>query len=356
MKHSRRVLASLFITVLTFFTSCNPDDRLEPIGLGNELPTALEFKDIKEQALENHIQNFQFDGSDGSITLTSEHGVQISINTNCLTLNGNPVTGTIDLEYVELFEKGNMLTTNKPTMGEKPNGDKAMLLSGGEFLLEATQNGVAIETNCNIQLIVPNSLTGGADPAMTLWEGNIDEEDNLAWDEVEDATGQGGVFVEGGEYYAFLGQFGWSNIDRFYNDPRPKTLIQAQAPVGYNFTNSAMYLSYDGEDTGLASLDTYDGGTNLFSEHYGQIPIGLECHVIFATEDNGTWRYAVKAVTIAADHIITFDFSETALATEAEIITMKKIKTKEKRVKLAIVFFILIAILLNLVKLIVFDS
>ncbi|WP_313791515.1 hypothetical protein [Lacinutrix neustonica] len=193
---------------------------------------------------------------------------------------------------------------------------------GGEFLLEATQNGIAIETNCDIQLVVPHSLTGGADAAMTLWEGTIDAEDNLDWDRVGDATGQGGVFVEGGAYYAFLGQFGWSNIDRFYNDPRPKTLIKAQAPVGYNFTNSAIYLSYDGEDSGLASLDTYDGTLNLFSEHYGQIPIGLECHVIFATEDNGIWRYAVKAVTIVADDIITFDFSETALVTESEFINI----------------------------------
>ena len=318
MKTLKTIFGTLVVS-LALFTSCETNDDVDVI-ISNPAPSAQDFTNIKQQALENQTQNFQFDGKDGNITLTSTKGVQININTNCLTLNGDPVTGTIDLEYVELFEKGTMLSTNKPTMGILPNGDKAMLLSGGEFFLEATQNGAAIDVNCNIQLIVPNALTGGADPAMTLWNGTIDAEDNLAWDEVDNATGQGGFFVEGGEYYAFIGEFGWSNIDRFYNDPRPKTLIQAQAPVGYNFTNSAMYLSYDGEDTGLASLDTYDGTLNLFSEHYGQIPIGLECHVIFATEDNGIWRYAVKAVTIVADDIITFSLNETALATEAEFI------------------------------------
>ncbi|APY01418.1 hypothetical protein [Lacinutrix venerupis] len=322
MKNLKTVFASLFITGLALLTSCDPNESAE-ISQEVKIPPTMEaFQNIREQALENNTQTFQFDGNDGNITLTSDNGVQININTNCLTLNGNPVSGTVDLKYVELFEKGNMLTTHKPTMGELPNGDKALLISGGEFLLEATQGGIALNTNCNIQLVVPNSLTGGADPAMTLWEGTIDNEENLTWDEVEDATGQGGVFVEGGEYYAFLGQFGWSNIDRFYNDPRPKTLIKVQAPVGYNFTNSAIYLSYDGEDSGLASLDTYDGTLNLFSEHYGQIPIGLECHVIFATEDNGVWRYAVKPVTIAADDIITFNFNETALATEAEFVNI----------------------------------
>ncbi|RLJ61454.1 hypothetical protein CLV86_2474 [Lacinutrix venerupis] len=322
MKNLKTVFASLFITGLALLTSCDPNESVE-ISQEVKIPPTMEaFQNIREQALENNTQTFQFDGNDGNITLTSDNGVQININTNCLTLNGNPVSGTVDLKYVELFEKGNMLTTHKPTMGELPNGDKALLISGGEFLLEATQGGIALNTNCNIQLVVPNSLTGGADPAMTLWEGTIDNEENLTWDEVEDATGQGGVFVEGGEYYAFLGQFGWSNIDRFYNDPRPKTLIKAQAPVGYNFTNSAIYLSYDGEDSGLASLDTYDGTLNLFSEHYGQIPIGLECHVIFATEDNGVWRYAVKPVTIVADDIISFNFNETALATEAEFVNI----------------------------------
>ncbi|MGB1210418.1 MAG: hypothetical protein ACPG41_03290 [Lacinutrix venerupis] len=322
MKNLKTVFASLFITGLALLTSCDPNESVE-ISQEVKIPPTMEaFQNIREQALENNTQTFQFDGNDGNITLTSDKGVQININTNCLTLNGNPVSGTVDLKYVELFEKGNMLTTHKPTMGELPNGDKALLISGGEFLLEATQGGIALNTNCNIQLVVPNSLTGGADPAMTLWEGTIDNEENLTWDEVEDATGQGGVFVEGGEYYAFLGQFGWSNIDRFYNDPRPKTLIKAQAPVGYNFTNSAIYLSYDGEDSGLASLDTYDGTLNLFSEHYGQIPIGLECHVIFATEDNGVWRYAVKPVTIVADDIISFNFNETALATEAEFVNI----------------------------------
>ncbi|WP_452601125.1 hypothetical protein [Pontimicrobium sp. MEBiC06410] len=315
MKTLKTIFGILFLSIL--FTSCQTSDDSDIIT-SNPVPSAQDFSNIRQQALENQTQNFQFDGSDGNITLTSTKGVQININTNCLTLNGNPVTGTIDLEYVELFEKGNMLSTNKPTMGTLPNGDKAMLLSGGEFFLEATQNGAAIDINCNMQLVVPSSLTGGADPAMTLWNGTIDAEDNLTWNEVEDVTGQGGVFVEGGEYYAFLETFGWTNIDRFYNDPRPKTLIQAQAPDGYNYTNSAIYLSYDGEDSGLASLDTYEAG--LFSEHYGQIPIGLECHVIFATEDDGIWRYAIKAVTIEANDIITFTLGETTLATEAEFI------------------------------------
>jgi len=319
MKNLKTIFGTLLMT-LTLLTSCETkDDGDNDFNNAVDIATAQEFKNIKDIALDNLTQNFSFNADDGNITLTSANGVQININGNCLTLNGNPVTGQVQLEYLELFEKGNMLTTNKPTMGTLPNGDKTLLISGGEFFIEATQNGSALDTTCGLQLIIPASLTGGADPLMSLWEGEIDAEDNLTWDEVEDATGQGGVFVEGSEYYGLLQGFGWSNVDRFYSDPRPKTLIQVQAPIGYNFTNSAVYLSYDGEDAGLAALDTYDGTLNLFSEHYGQIPIGLECHVIFVTEDNGIWRYAIKPVTIVANDIITFTMDDTTTGTEATL-------------------------------------
>ena len=72
---------------------------------------------MREEALLSATQNFQFDASAGSVTVTSDKGVSLTLNTNCLTLNGNSVSGTIDLEYVEIFDGGNMIVTNKPTMG-----------------------------------------------------------------------------------------------------------------------------------------------------------------------------------------------------------------------------------------------
>ncbi|WP_397363758.1 hypothetical protein [Olleya sp. R77988] len=322
MKTLKTIFGTLFMTTL-LFTSCDPQDNDNDSNYQITPATAQEFKNLKENALANHTQNFNFNAEDGNVTFNSANGVQININGNCLTLNGNAVTGNVEIEYVELFDKGSMLTTNKPTMGELPNGDKALLISGGEFFVEATQNGTPLDTNCGLQLIIPANLTGSPDPAMTLWEGDIDAEDNLTWDEVDPATGQGGgVFTEGDNYYGLLEGFGWSNVDRFYSDPRPKTQIQVQPPVGYHNLNSSVYLSYDGEDTGLAALDTYDGNLNIFSEHYGQIPIGLECHVIFVTEDNGVWRYAIKPVTIVANGTIVFTLGETTTGTEASLTTL----------------------------------
>lgn len=322
MNTNFKKLGVLFLLVITF-VSCDNSD-----GDDNNLvlpPTAAAFKSISSKGVKSSTQNFTITAGTGVVTITSAKGVKLNINGDCLTKNGVAVTGAVDIEYIELFDKGTMLITNKPTMGIKADGKKNLLISGGEFFIKATQGGVELKTSCTMNLIVPAALTDGLDNAMTLWNGTIDDKGELAWKENKpnaDGTngGKGGVQGEGNNYYVTFGNFGWTNVDRFYSDPRPKTTLLADAPDGYDNNNSAVYLSYDGEGTNaLAKLDTYTAA-GLFSEHYGQIPIGLKCHVIFVTEDNGQWRYAIKAVTVAANDVYTFTLAETTVGTEAQLV------------------------------------
>ncbi|WET04943.1 hypothetical protein P0R33_11505 [Flavobacterium sp. YJ01] len=307
----------LLIVAMTTFASCDNTD-------GNDIklspPTAAAFKSINEKGVKRNTQNFTMTAGNGVVTLTSAKGVKLYINGDCLTKNGNAVTGQVDIEFIELFDKGNMLVTNKPTMGIMPDGKKNLLISGGEFFIKATQGGVELKTSCSLSMIVPTALTDGYDNLMTLWTGVIDEDGELAWKDARGADGKGGVQGEGNNYYVTFGNFGWTNVDRFYSDPRPKTTILVDVPEGYDNTNSAVYLSYDGEgNNALAKLDTYTAA-GLFSEHYGQIPVGLACHIIFATEDNGNWRYAIKGVTTAANAVYTFTLAETTVGTEAQLV------------------------------------
>lgn len=311
----------LLILAMAAFASCDNSDG-EDIKLSP--PTSAAFKSISEKGVKRNTQNFTMTAGNGVVTLTSAKGVKLYINGDCLTKNGNPVTGQVDIEYIELFDKGNMLVTNKPTMGITTDGKKNLLISGGEFFIKATQGGVELQTSCSMNMIVPTALTNGLDNLMTLWTGVIDEDGNLAWREAKanaDGTdGKGGVQGELNNYYVTFGKFGWTNVDRFYHDPRPKTTLLVDVPDGYNNTNSAVFLSYDGEGkNALAQLDTYTP-EGLFSEHYGQIPIGLACHIIFATEDNGNWRYAIKGVTISANAVYNFTLAETTVGTEAQLV------------------------------------
>lgn len=293
------------------------------------VPTQAQFANIREVALLNQTQNFTMTAGTGLVTLTSTKGVQIKINGNSLTKNGNPVTGSIDVKFIEIFDKGTMLVTNKSTMGLLPNGNQSILKSGGEFYVNATQGGVQLVSTGTIQLVVPSNLSSTAiDNTMIFWTGETADPENIVWK--RDVFGTGGPVggTQGGAvgfnqiaYTASFGNFGWCNIDRFISDPRPKTQILAAVPSGYNSANSAVYLSVDGEGRNqLAKFDTYNATSMQFSEHYGQIPIGLVCHVIFATAEGSQWRYAIKAVTTTAGAVYTFTLAETTLGTEAQMI------------------------------------
>ncbi|KIO53947.1 hypothetical protein [Flavobacterium hibernum] len=321
MNTNFKKIGVLFLLIITFASCDNTDDSNNNLILP---PTAAAFKSISEKGVKKNTQNFTITAGTGVVTITSAKGVKLNINGDCLTKNGVAVTGAVDIEFIELFDKGNMLITNKPTMGIMPDGKKNLLISGGEFFIKATQGGVELKTSCSMNMVVPAALTDGVDNAMTLWSGKIDDRGELAWEQPKpnaDGTGgKGGVQGEGNNYYVTFGNFGWTNVDRFYSDPRPKTTLLVGAPTGYDNTNSAVYLSYDGEgNNALAKLDTYTPA-GLFSEHYGQIPIGLKCHVIFATESNGQWRYAIKAVTVAANDVYTFTLAETTVGNEAQLI------------------------------------
>ena len=288
------------------------------------IPSSVEFTALTQTALTNQTQKFTFTAGTGTITLTSAKGVKININSANLTKGGLPVTGAVEITYVEIFDKGHMLVTNKPTMGIMSDGTHNLLISGGEFYIQATQGGQELATTTSITLLVPTALTDGLDNTMQLWTGLIDIEGTLVWKNVNDANnttgGRGGVQGEKDNYYVSFGNFGWTNVDRFYSDPRTKITILVQAPEGYDNKNSAVYLSYDGEGkNALAKLDKFTA-EGLFSEHYGQIPIGLACHIIFATEEDGKWKYAIKGVTVKANDIYTFTSSELITATEDELV------------------------------------
>ena len=310
----------VYLTFLFFTIGCSNNSV-------NNLPTSSSFNNLKTEALNSLTQNFQFDVESGNVSFTSTKGVTISINGSSLSLNGNPVNGLIDIKYIEIFDGGNMLVTGMHTMGIMPDGNRSMLISGGEFYINATKNGQQLQLNGSITLIIPTILTddNGGNADMKLWNFV----DNFVWVQQgqEQVNNGQGVFLGGQNvgtvnytYNAFVGSFGWTNVDIFYSNPNPKTTILASVPDGYDNQNCAIYLHYDGEGSALAKLDTYDPNTKLFSEHYGQIPIGLACHIIFATENNGQSRYAIKQVTISANAVYNFTLAETTVGSQAELI------------------------------------
>jgi hypothetical protein len=302
--------------------SCSNNDSNQTIA------SAQSFSNLQTIALNSVTQNFTMNAEDGLATFTSQNGVIIKINGNGLSKNGNSVVGLVTIKYREIFDAGKMLTTDKTTMGLNSDGKMALLISGGEFYINATQGGDPLTISSTIQLIIPTSLTGGTNASMSLWTGlNPTTTSNmLGWIGTSSGSaGTIGVSITPGPVYnstsynATIPGFGWFNVDCFYNDARPRTQIFATVPSGYNGMNAAIYLHYDGQKNSLMKFDTYLTESHRFSEHYGQIPIGLEAHVIFVTEDNGNWRYAIKPVTVKSGDVYNFTLTETVLGNQAQL-------------------------------------
>lgn len=291
-------------------------------------PSADEFNALTLDARDAYTQVHDVDTADWT-TVVGDQGTELFFSPDSfMKSDGTLAAGEVEVELIEIFDKGSMLVTDMPSTGQRPTGELAQLISGGEHYVGATQEGEELRLNGTFQITTPASNTGGPDMEMGMFRAVIADgtpagrDDQAVWVEEEDDREKFGVAGEGGGadgadtmYWAISDQFGWTNIDRWYSDPRPKTTIHVDVPDGWDDTNSAVYLSYDGEPTALARMDTYDDVTELFSEHYGQIPVGLEVHLIFVTESEGDWSYAIQGATIEENHVTTFatadDFIET---------------------------------------------
>jgi len=284
--------------------SCNLDDGTQQYAY---IPTSQEFESLLSESLDNHTQTATFDAGT-TFTFTSEKGVKLTINGNCLKNNGVAVTGNVDLEFIELFDRGSMLVTNKPTMGVQ-DGENRLLTSGGEFYVNATQNGEQLTLDCYMTLTVPTSLTGGTDNDMLPFNGSINADGELIWEQSTSTDFWIGTSQAVGSvaYNALYNNFGWFNCDRFINYTGPKTTITALVPQGYGNGNSFIFQ---------ASPDF----PNSLGKVYGEFPVGLESYFIFVTEENGLFRYAIKpSEPLEAGHTVTFTLAETTLGTEAEL-------------------------------------
>ena len=317
-----KILCSAWI--LLCITSCNSDDVRLP---ENPLPDGTALNELFEDEIENHKQHFTFNASTGG-SVTGDQGTILEFNADAFTkLNGDVVTGDVDIELIEIYDRSTMFLTKKPTNGLTGDGTISTLVSGGEFYINAMQNGAQLKLVSGFTIIAPTENTGEIDQDMRLFDGVINCEGNdcdLIWEEQGDRGIEVGEFQTAGgfktAYYVFQSKFGWTNIDRWYSDPRPKTKIFVDVPEGFDNKNCMIYLAYDGEPTVLASFDMYDADKKLFTEHYGLIPIGLEVHFILVSIIDEEIHYAIQSATIQENHIEVID--EVASITQEDLLDL----------------------------------
>ncbi len=301
-----KIMFALLIT--TFSISCD-SDKNEP---SDNQPNGDALKQLFNDNRDDAKQIFTLDAATGG-TVTGSQGTRVSFPANSFGLNGNPVTGNVEVELIELYDRASMLLNNMPTSGKKPNGDEAALKSAGEFFINAKQNGTGLDLLNDASVSSKGTDTSDT---MSIFRAGDDEQDTDLWQEADEdgdtitdigTTGerQNPNAPNGWEtFYLFdVSSFGWTNLDRWYSYTGALTDIFVDVPAIFHGSNCEVYLTYDGEPSTLARMDIYDAPSGMFTEHYGQIPVGQAIHIILVAEINGVLHSTIQGTTITTNHI-----------------------------------------------------
>jgi len=318
LKNSK-VVSNIFKSVLGLsliatFTSCMSDSDIEDT---KPQPDGVALNNMFQDNRINGLEEFTLDAATGG-TITGSEGTNVTFQPNSFGINGTPVTGNVVIQLIEIYDKASMVLKNRSTLGEKANGDKEALKSAGQFFIDAKQGANELEL---LEMATVQSRPvdfADLDGGMQIFRTGIDNDcdgidDDCDWVEadedkngeqddaqIRDGQGADGEFAT---YNYNIGSFGWTNLDRWYSFAGAKTEIFIDVPAEFNQDNCAVYLSYDGEPTALARMDVYNTTLEMFTEHYGLIPVGLEVHIIMVAEIDGQLHYAIQGTTIVEDHI-----------------------------------------------------
>ena len=287
--------------------SCSSEENANSSTMNTKADNKGELAALQKKKLETLKQRFSFDAGRERVTIKTKAGVKINIAPSRLRLNGQPVQGIVNVEYIEIFDRATMLMANRTTMGvDAATGDQqtvAPLSSGGEFYVNMTnQEGQNLDEGSEFELVVPTALTGGDENAqdMTEWTGEENQDGDVIWEEEtnDDGTDEE-VPVQNDEFIMSLDKFGWCNIDKLVQFGYPGTSMYVDVPSGYDDTNTKIYVTFQGQQSLMVRLTGYDASTGLFDDHnYNTMPEGMACSVICVSTQGGQWYYGVKNIVV----------------------------------------------------------
>lgn len=301
MKHRIFKLSALASTMfLASLMSCEKQDDTDTVQNDDAEPEQVVLDFVKDREADK--QDFSVSAT-SSQTIVGTEGTQITVPANAFVdMDGNPVTGPVDVSLIEVYKKSDMVINAKPTIS-----DGKVLVSGGEFSISATAGGnvVRIADGKTLSVSVPATTN---DPDMGIFIGSTDDSGNFDWDEYFGCT-MDSSFQNSG-YFLNIDTLSWINVDKFYNSTNTDMTINL--PNGFSTEKALTYVVFNDINSVIQAYDS-DGGE---SYDLARMPLG-ESITIFSMAGKDDKLYATTT-TLTVTSNVTVDLTYTEL-TQSEI-------------------------------------
>ena len=255
------------------------------------------------------MQHYSVDAAAGG-NFTSPQGTVVTIPPNSFfNQSGGAVTGTVDIDFKDIYNKSDMLMSDVSTIGFFG----APIKSGGEFYIKASQGGSALNLTGGKAIVVRQPLNGKPiDSAMVPMRRVIDTVGH----------GTGMIWAINGTDTVRNSPSGY--VFSLYNFNQP-----VDSGSWCNSDNSSYFGAYPQTTLTLLGTDTAQYGTNVFlvfsglnsmvhvyngagnSFPYNYAPSGLQCTVVAVGTKGGKLYASFTPITITPGLNVNFSLSLT---------------------------------------------
>lgn len=251
----KRIIQFTAAAALAFGLYSCDSDPLE--DMPEDVPTTT-FQSVDEllSDMEPEVSSFTVDASTGG-TFNTNRGSEITIPANAFVDgSGQTVTGNVDLEFQEIFNASDAITSGAFTIS---NG--IPIGTGGAFFIGAEQNGQAlgVSPGQSVQVQIPSQQTN---QAMQLFTGGTSINTSPQWTPLDTAQFWAWMNVVGNYFNVNMNRLMWVNCDYFTNpsweDPVHFDLL---GRTGLNSTNSQLFVV---EQSNLATYPLQMGSNFSF--------------------------------------------------------------------------------------------
>ncbi|WP_153796670.1 hypothetical protein [Foetidibacter luteolus] len=243
------------------------------------------------QALAAGVESDSLDVSIGG-TLHFSNNCTIKFPAKCFK---GSVAGKVKVELIFLDSKGDMLRFSKPTVS-----DGRVLVSGGAFYINVTQNGQQLELDnkrISIRYTVPSPENN-----MSLFYGDtsVNSNDGFNWVPAEDTAvvwrQEDSSGIEYG-YELLSPKFGWINCDRFSDTSMPRTKLVSILPVNFTNKNTAVFAVFKDQ---WSVLRLYANPSNRYF-YADNIPVGSNVTLVSISKIGDDFYLGSKSIKVAVD-------------------------------------------------------